>query len=137
MQAQRTMIRSDRHLVLALLVLTLGLKALVPAGLMLKPGAATLVEVSICTGNAVGDQRIAVALPPDKDGAGHPSGAAAKIGECVWSSLAMPTLAGDVGDVFANVLLLALLLGAAALLAAPVQRRRQWRPPLRGPPRTV
>ncbi len=134
-------VRNARHLILrhrlvamAIIVLALALRALIPAGMMIAPSSAVLtLTVTICSGMGAVEQ---VSIPIERDApTSHQDGKGAG-GPCAFAGLGAPALGG--ADVALIGLALLLVFAAAFLPIVPVSLRRQvfaW-PHLRGPPLT-
>jgi hypothetical protein len=136
MQRMRTWIRSYRHLAVALLLLTLCVKAAIPAGYMVSASPDRVVTVSICTDATGGLQQMQMVIPGRDRGDSH-SGNAKMDGQCAFSSLAHAAL-GDAGA-FLLALAVAFILALGFLPTAQLQiaQLAYLRPPLRGPPVAV
>lgn len=136
MQKLRTWIRSNRHLAVALLLLTLCVKAAIPVGYMVSASSHRIVTVSICADATGGLPQMQMVIP-GKDQDGSRSGNAKMDGQCAFSSLAHAAIGG--ADSLLLELAIAFVLALGFLPSAPL-RLAQFayiRPPLRGPPAAV
>ena len=124
-----------QHLVLAVLVLlaTLAVRALLPAGMMLASESQTITVLICADANGLAAPHpVAIPMKP-----GHGGDPTKHDGICPFASLAFAALGG------ADVLLLAAALGFVLALGfapvvAPAQSRAPYlHPPLRGPPSAV
>lgn len=133
MQRMRAWIRSNRHLVVVLFLLTLCVKAAVPAGYMVSASPDRVVTVSICADATGGLQHMQMVLPGKDRGEGQ-SGMAKMDGQCAFSSLTYSALGGV--DAFLLALAIAFILALGFRTTAPlrVAQSAYLRPPLRGPP---
>lgn len=114
-----------------LVLASLAIRALVPAGFMV--GARLMVlTVEVCADTTGVHLTRQISVPasdgPDRSRAGehHPA--------CPFSSLSMFGLATEVPPLLAVALALALALGFAAMPLRPLPQPPYLRPPLRGPP---
>lgn len=133
MKALRAISRRHRYFALALIVLALAMKFLVPSGFML--GGQTLhLTVQLCSEETHGAEQRTIAIPTSGSDE-HDSGKSAKAdGPCPFSALSMSSL-GAVDLVLAITALAFILVHAMA--PVPLLRLRtaaHLRPPLRGPP---
>ena len=131
MRLVRSYLRNNPRLAVLLLLATLCMKALMPAGFMVeaRPSA---IGVVIC-GSAEGTQlgRVAEAAIRDKLPA---TGRARTDQTCPYATLAMASLGGADAPLLALALVFAMAL-AFLPTAAVVPAQAGWlRPPLRGPP---
>ena len=133
MQLLRAWILSNRHLAVVLLVLTLCVRALTPAGYMVSASDERVLTVSICA-DATGSMRQLQMVVPDKGTAGSHSGKAQADGQCAFSSLAHAALGGADPLLLALALAFILVLGIRNTARLPMAQIAFLRPPLRGPP---
>jgi hypothetical protein len=136
MQRMRIWIRSNRRLAVALLLLTLCVKAAIPAGYMVSASPDRVVTVSICADATGGLRQMQMVIPGKDQGGGH-SGSAKMDGQCAFSSLAHSALGGT--DALLLALAIAFILAIGFLPTAPLRIAQfaYLRPPLRGPPVAV
>lgn len=133
MTALRALIRNHRTLAVLLLMLTLGMKALVPTGYMIG-GSSKTFTVEICS-EGLGDHTTRqIAIPID--GKSHSGqGEHGKMDNpCAYSALSMAALSGADAALLALAFLFILALGLTPTILAPRERISHLRPPLRGPP---
>ncbi len=129
MIALRALLRARCHLALALVVLALAARLLVPAGIM--PGSGDRVlTVQICA-DATGLPKAQLLVIPGKPAPHEDSSAK---GTCAFAGLAAPALSG--ADPVLLALALAFILSLGLALAAPALpvRYPRFQPPSRGPP---
>lgn len=133
MQRMRAFIRSNRHLAVALLLLTLCVKAAIPAGFMVSASPDRVVTISICADASGGLRQMQMVIPGKDQGDSH-SGDAKMDGQCAFSSLTHATLGG--ADAFLLALAVAFILALGFLPTAQlhIAQLAYLRPPLRGPP---
>ena len=115
---------------MAVLLLAMLLKGLVPAGFMVRAEARTFT-VAICA-DASGTQLTRDITVPAKPGEQAPH--AAKEQPCAWSTLGMATTVPVDAVLLAAALAFILALGFLALAPPAPARAAHLRPPLRGPP---
>ena len=133
MYSLRFLIRKNQHSVLALLMLALCIKALIPNGFMVSASEDTFLTVTICSESSGDLKQIQMVIPGKEQGSKHSDGAQ-KGEHCVFAGLSHFALGG------ANMFLLALawaflvVLGLAPMQRQPHQLISNLRPPLRGPP---
>ncbi|MFM6831647.1 MAG: DUF2946 domain-containing protein [Novosphingobium sp.] len=135
MGALRHFLLARRWVALAVIVIALAIKALVPAGFMLETRGHVLT-VAVCadaSGGHAATRQIAVPGKPDANAA-----AQAKSGEgCAFSALSFAALSGANPELLALALAFILLLGIRAATVLRVAPARRIRPPLRAPPAFV
>ena len=127
----------SRHRALALLLVmaTLCMKALVPAGYMVGDHSKVLT-IQLCHegfGGAIAKQ---IVIPVKSESTDSPGGKQDK-GECPFSALTMASMAGADPALLALALAFILALGFAPVRTALPGRILHLRPPLRGPPALV
>ncbi|WP_086618258.1 hypothetical protein [Erythrobacter tepidarius] len=130
----RALVSHHARRVLVLLALALAAKALVPAGLMLSPGADRYLTVTICADASGVPQQMRIAIPDRYDGHGDRTGAADKGQPCAFSGLGHAMLGGADPLLLAAALAFIRLPGLALRPALPARDAPFLRPPLRGPP---
>jgi hypothetical protein len=131
----RALLFDRRSLALALVVMALFIKALVPAGYMIGQRSMTL-SVEICADGTgqTGIRQIDIPL----EGLAVPAADHSKQnGHCAFSSLGHDAVSGADPLLIAGALLFILTRGFAAIVQAPRQRVAYLRPPLRGPPARI
>lgn len=129
MFALRALLHARYHIALALVVLALAIRLLVPTGTM--PGSGDRVlTVQICA-DASGLPQSQVLVIPGKP-TPHENNAAE--GTCAFAGLAAPMLGG--ADPVLLAIALAFILAIGLALAAPALPARfaRFQPPTRGPP---
>lgn len=134
MNRVRTFFMRHRTIALLLVVATLCMKALVPAGYMIGQDTKVLT-VQICYDGLGHSLTKQIAIPMK----GEPSDSTSKHekGECPFSSLSQASLGGADAALLAIALAFILALGFAPVRSALPQRVFHLRPPLRGPPALV
>ena len=136
MQRLRLWLMGNREWSLALILLTLCVKAAIPAGYMLSKSPDRVVTISICADASGSLQQMQMVLPGKGQGVAH-SGSAKIDGECAFSSLAQSALGGADAVLLALAIAFILMLGLQATKPLCVARFAFLRPPLRGPPVTI
>jgi len=133
MLSLRSLIRNHRHSVLALLVLALCIKALVPNGFMVSASNESFLTVTICSESSGDLKQVQLVIPRaeqgSKDSDHRPKGE-----HCAFAGLSHFALGGV--DMFLLALALAFLIirGLAPTQHQPYRFISNLRPPLRGPP---
>ncbi|WP_417590431.1 DUF2946 family protein [Parasphingorhabdus sp.] len=127
------MIRNHRHSVLALLVLVLCIKALVPNGFMVSESGESFLTVTICSESSGDLKQVQLVIPRTEQGGQH-SDHRPKGEHCAFAGLSHFALGGV--DIFLLALALAFLIirGLAPTQCQPYRFISNLRPPLRGPP---
>lgn len=133
MQRMRVWIRSNRHLVVVLFLLTLCVRAAVPAAYMVSASPDRVVTVSICADATGGSQRMQMVIPGNDRGESQ-SGQAKMDGQCAFSSLTHSALGGVDAFLLALAIAFILALGFRTTASLRVAQFAYLRPPLRGPP---
>ena len=133
MQSLRALIRENRQLALALLVLAFCIKAIIPAGFMVSASSDTVLTVTICSDASNGLKQMQLAIPAKAQGSGH-SDSAKKGEHCAFSGLAKVAVGGADAFLLALAFAFILVLGLAPAKRLPLQQRAYLRPPLRAPP---
>lgn len=133
MPSLRALARDHRHLALALVVLALLVKAILPAGFMLSPSASTILTVSVCA-DGKGEMRQMRIEVPRKSDYGDTVIDAKKGEHCAFSGLAKVATGGADLVLLAAAIAFILLVGTAPIRALPFRADAYLRPPLRGPP---
>lgn len=119
-----------------LVMVALCMKALVPTGYMVGPGAKTLT-IEFCSEGLTETAAKQIVIPM-KDDSGESSGDHEKAkGDCAFSSLSMVSLTGAQPALLNNALAFILATGFALLTAPVLQSTFDLRPPLRGPPAAI
>lgn len=133
MEALRAFLLARRRMALALLVLALGMKALMPAGFMVASGE-RLLSITICSDTTGEMVTKTIAVPLRGDHAPQGESQPRHDGACAFSLLGHGALAG--ADVVLLAAALAFILALGFLPLAPPRPGRiiRLRPPLRGPP---
>lgn len=130
MTTVRTLVSRHRGLALVVLLAALCVKALVPAGYMVTPGA-TVISMTLCDGEA-GHRVSQLVIPLEQGEQPAPPDKG-----CAWSLLAMASLdAMALPAEIPSVVLAPDILRPSPHQPAP-SLARHLRPPLRGPPATV
>lgn len=133
MQALRALIEQRRHLAVALVVLALCIKALLPAGYMLSTSPDNLLTVTVCSDASMGAKQMQIAIPgkpagPQQDDASAPGD------HCAFAGLGHLAIGGADGFLLALAFAFILVLGLAPAPRLPFGTIAHLRPPLRGPP---
>ena len=129
MMALRALLHARYPLALALVVLALAVRILVPAGTM--PGSGDRVlAVEICA-DASGTPQSQLLVIPGKP-APHETSAAK--GQCAFAGLAFPAMPSADPVLLAIALAFILAIGLALVAPALPARFTRFQPPLRGPP---
>ena len=127
----RALIRRHRLLVIAFAILSLCVKAALPAGFMPVASPDRMVVIAICSAGTGIAQAVELAVPMKDSGEAEDGGAAP---HCAFAGLAKMGLDGADALPVLLALLFALLLGFAPLPRPVLRRGAKLRPPLRGPP---
>ncbi|QDH34014.1 DUF2946 family protein [Porphyrobacter sp. YT40] len=130
----RALTHGYARLSLALVVLALAVKALVPAGYMISSNGERFLTVTICADASGTPKQMRIAIPMKDDGKSDHSEAADKSQPCAFSGLGHAALGGADPVLLAAALAFILLVGLAPLRAPPARDIHFLRPPLRGPP---
>lgn len=131
MHALRAFFLSHHLLAFGLVLAALGMKMLVPAGMMIGHDSQVLT-VQICA-DGIGQTLTKQISIPMKSDSGDSAAKAAK-SDCAFSALGMSATAGADTALLAAALAFILMLGFAAVRPALAARVPYLRPPLRGPP---
>ncbi len=131
MNLVRSFLMRHRAFAIALVVATLCLKALVPAGYMLGQSS-TVLTILVCEDGTGSHAAKDVVVPLKHDGSG-PSAQQHK-GECPFSSLSMASMVSQGPVLLALALAFILALGFAPVRQPVRKPAGRIRPPLRGPP---
>lgn len=131
----RNIIRHYRPLVMLLLALALGMKALVPAGFMVSPSKDLVLTVTICSSASPGLKQMQMAIPAKK----HDGQQMQADGDtpCSFAGLGKLALGGIGPELLALALIFILALGFAPMRPPVLAQRHYIRPPLRGPPQII
>lgn len=133
MTALRALIRNHRSLAILFIVVTLGMKALVPTGYMIGSSSKTFT-IEICSESSGNRTTMQIAIPMDGKSQGGQAEHGKMDGPCAYSALSMAALSGADASLLALAFLFILALGFAPTALAPLERISHLRPPLRGPP---
>ncbi|WP_448658994.1 hypothetical protein ACPVPU_00700 [Sphingomonas sp. CJ99] len=132
MATLRALFSSSPRLFLALMLVALGAKLLVPAGYMVMPAQPGAMSFSVGVCNATGPSRLTVTIPMDQPQPSDERAAADK--PCAFAGLGQPMLPGTDPVQLALAIAFIIALGFAAL---PVLRRAaspRVLPPSQAPP---
>jgi hypothetical protein len=130
----KALTRKHARLSLALLVLALAIKALLPAGFMVSATGERFLTVTICADASGTPKQMQIAIQGKDDIGGDNSQAADKGQLCAFSGLGHVAL-GGVDPVLLAAAIAFILLARFAPLRPPALRDIAFlRPPLRGPP---
>lgn len=130
MHALRILLAKHCHIALALVVLALCMKALLPTGYMVSDSA-RVFTITICTG--AGGETVSKEITlPAKGGSGHQDDA-----QCSWSAHSMAAMGGADAPLLALALAFILAVGLLPAPKLPLRRATFLQPPLRGPPATA
>jgi len=136
MHLLRALIRDNRRLALALLVLAFCMRAFVPAGFMVASSQERVLDVRICSDASGGLRHMQIVLPVKERDASEAD--PAKKGEhCTFSTLAKVAIGGADAALLAIALAFILVLGLVQVRRLPYRAFAHLRPPLRGPPATA
>ncbi len=119
---------------LALLVLALAVKAVVPTGLMLSLDEGQFLTVTICSDASGIPKQMQIAIPGKQDSGGDHSEAASEAAHCAFSGLGHSALGGADPLLLTAALAFILLVGTGPLPALAARDIPFLRPQLRGPP---
>jgi hypothetical protein len=133
MQPLRALIRDNRRLALALLVMGFCLKALIPAGFMVTSSPDRVLTISICSDTTGSDEQLRIVIP-GKDHTGGQSDTAQKGEPCAFGGVAHAAISGADAILLALAFAVILILGLAPTARIPFREVLYLRPPLRGPP---
>lgn len=136
MHSLRACLARHRALVTILIVATLWMKALVPAGYMLGHGARVLT-VEICADPQGAQIAKQIVLPADGKSGDQKGEHGEAVATCPFSALSFASIGGAEPLLLALALALILTLGFAAVHAPRPALRSHLRPPLRGPPALI
>lgn len=126
--------RKHARLSLALVVLALVVKALLPAGFMVSSTAGHFLTVTICADGSGTPKQMRIAIPSKDDIGGDHSPDAGQGQPCAFSGLGHAALDGVDPALLAAAIAFVLLAGFAPLTPPALQDAGFLRPPLRGPP---
>jgi hypothetical protein len=133
MRSLRIFLRRYPALAIALLAMTLAVKALVPAGYMLAPDSKSLsLTVTVCTG--IDTMQKTIEIPVHKSQDGKSSHEKAGDSPCAFTALSHAPIGGADGILLALALLFVITAGFASITPNMAQTWRRLWPPLRGPP---
>ena len=133
MAALRDLVCKHRRLTALVILVTLCLKAIVPAGTMIEAVGKTLT-VQVCADSQHGRTTMTLVLPADPDDAKGKHQPGKGQGLCAFSALGAPALAGADSIQLGLALIVVMALGLAPVAAPRSARAPRLRPPLRGPP---
>ncbi len=133
MEALRALLLRYRTVAIAMVLMALCMKALVPTGMMVSAGTKFLT-VEICADASGLDTTRHIAIPMKGPITGDPLGKTSADSPCAFSALGMAALGGADDIALALALAFILLVGFAPVRAALIRRSGHLRPPLRGPP---
>ncbi|WP_010185540.1 hypothetical protein [Sphingomonas sp. PAMC 26605] len=128
----RAFLLRHARLALALVVIALVTKAVIPAGFMLMPRDGAIAIVA-CSGQGPEMVGMAMAKPGDLQKQ-HPGEGKAPDHPCAFSSLAMAAVTGADIALLALALVYVLALGILPVVCRPWRWPTRLRPPLRAPP---
>lgn len=133
MQYLRAMIRDNRRLALALLVMAFCLKALIPVGFMVTSSPDRVLTISICSGTMGLGEQMQIVIP-SKHQTGGQNDTAQKAEPCAFGGLAHAAISGADAILLALAFAVILVLGLAPTARLSFHEIFYLRPPLRGPP---
>ncbi|MDD3799319.1 MAG: hypothetical protein PHE36_09105 [Novosphingobium sp.] len=119
---------------MALLVVALCLKALIPAGFMVSSSADTVLTVTVCSESTSGLKTVNLVIPSREDQDRRHSDGAKKDGHCAFTGLTKVAVGGADAILLALAFAFILVLGLAPAPRLPFRPILYLRPPLRGPP---
>ena len=134
MSRLKALTRKHARLSLALLVLALAVKALLPAGFMVSATGERFLTVTICADASGTPKQMQIAIQGKDDIGGDHSEAADKGQPCAFSGLGHAGLGGVDPVLLVAALAFILLAGLAPLRPSALRDIAFLRPPLRGPP---
>jgi len=117
----------------ALLLATLLVRALIPAGYMVG-SKSMLLTVELCESSDPGSRATQVAIPIDRTDDGPTGQHGMNDGACAFSALSFAAVSGADPALLAIALIFIVTLGFAPMASVTVRRALHLRPPLRGPP---
>ena len=126
--------RKHVRLWLALMLLALAVKALLPAGFMVSATGERFLTVTICADASGTPKQMQIAIQGKDDIGGDHSKAADKGQPCAFSGLGHAALGGFDPVLMAAAIAFVLLAGFAPLRPPALRDAAFLRPPLRGPP---
>ena len=127
----RAFLHQHSRLALAILLMAMAIRALVPQGYMVASGP-LLLNVSVCA-DSLGHTTTQIAIPMKKDGSSHNGGGAGD-GHCAFTSLSMGSLAAADPVLLLVAIAFILALGTTANTIPLPSIPARLRPPLRAPP---
>lgn len=136
MSSLRVFVKQHRKLALMLAVLSLCIKAVIPAGFMVSVSKNTFLTVTICS-DATGKPAVMKLVIPGKSHDNEHPDSAGKKEHCAFSGLAQPALGGVDDILLAIALAIILILSLRPAAFAVFAECGRLRPPLRGPPALV
>lgn len=137
MQPLRAMILDRHRLAVAVLVLALLIKAMIPAGFMVSASPDRVLTVTICSDTPGGLKQMQLVIPAKKQGQDQGSGhgePAQKADQCAFTGLGHAALGAADAVLLALAFAFILVLGLAPARQLPFRQIAYLRPPLRGPP---
>jgi hypothetical protein len=129
----RILILDYRRLALALLAITLCIKAFVPAGFMIERKS-MILTVSICADGLGANMPSQLVIPMKADPVSHSDQKAKRDGNCAFTSLSLGALASADPAILFIALLFILALGFAAIAPYRLVMPDRLLPPAQGPP---
>lgn len=130
----KALTRKHARLSLALLVLALAVKALLPAGFMVSATGERFLTVTICADASGTPKQMQIAIQGKDDIGSDHSEAADKGQPCAFSGLGHAALGGVDPALLVAAIAFILLAGLAPLRPPALRDIAFLRPPLRGPP---
>lgn len=135
MQPLRAMILDRHRFAVALLVLALIVKAMIPAGFMVSASPDRVLTVTICSDTTGGLKQMQLVIPAKKQDQGSGHSDTAQNGEqCAFTGLGHAALGAADAVLLALAFAFILVLGLAPARQLPFRQIAHLRPPLRGPP---
>lgn len=130
----RTILRQRAGLVLALLLVVLAMKSVVPSGFMLSTGSERVLTVTICADASGEARKMHIALANKGDDQGEPSSVGDKGQHCSFAGHGQAMLGGTDPVLITGAIAFILLVGLGPLRPALPREIAFLRPQLRGPP---
>ena len=133
MQPLRAFLDQRRCFAVAIVVLALCIKAVMPAGYMVSSSPDKVLTITICSDVSQGFKQLQVAIPVKPAGSDHAK-AATKGEHCAFAGLGHVAIGGADGFLLALAFAFILVLGLAPAPRLSISEVAYLRPPLRGPP---
>ena len=129
----RHLILRHRLMALAIILVSLAMRALIPAGMMLAPSSTLTLTVTVCGGMGAVEQ---LAIPIERDAPSPHEDGKDTAAQCAYGGLGSPALKGADLHLLGLALLFAFAAAFLPLATLTVRRASYAWPHLRGPPLT-